>query len=80
MRTATRPVPPDLERCQVDRPSTWPRMPSFMTFGPVHYDRCKNKPKWVATDGEGEMSLCDECKTVCEKAYPSGVAYTPIGV
>ena len=76
--TKTKHEPPDFRRCQTIRPSTWPQMPSFMNFGPVSYDRCKNKPTWIATDGEGKMSMCDECKAVCEKVMPSGVAYTPI--
>lgn len=59
--------PPDLERCQTNRPNTWPEMPSFMNFGPVTYKRCTNPPTWLADDGVGQMSLCDECKQVCEK-------------
>ena len=63
-----RTVPPDFDRCQTERPSTWPNMPSFMTLGPVSYRRCENEPTWIAADGEGSMTLCDECKGICERA------------
>lgn len=64
-------VPVDLERCQTDRPSTWPDMPSFMTLGPVTWKRCENKPVWIGSDmtSGGSMSLCDECKGVMEKLF-----------
>jgi hypothetical protein len=67
--------PPDPKRCQTMRPSTWPAMPSFMTFGPVDYRRCANKPSWLASDGKGEMSLCQECKDVCEKVLPATTTF-----
>jgi len=45
-------------------------MPSFMTLGKPSWKRCKNKPTWLASDGIGSMTLCDECKKVCEKHRP----------
>jgi hypothetical protein len=46
-------------------------MPSFMTFGPVSYKRCENQPTWLATDPTGgKMTMCGECKDVCEKVSP----------
>lgn len=62
-------VPPDLDQCQCERPSTWPQMPSFMTFGPVSFKRCENPPTWVASNGKGAMSLCDECKEVMDRVF-----------
>lgn len=49
---------------------------SFMTFGPRRYIRCGKKPTWIAVDIQdgkfyGAMSLCDECKKVCEIKMPS---------
>ena len=49
---------------------------SFMTFGPRKYRRCSSLPCWVAIDiqeGEfyGAMSLCDDCKAVCEIREPT---------
>lgn len=69
--------PPDRKQCQTMRPNTWPYMPSFMTLGPVTYKRCENKPTWLGTDGIGQMSLCDECKVVCEKVM-TAVIFQPI--
>lgn len=60
------------------RPSGWPQMPSFMTLGPVSYRRCENQPSWLASDGVGTMSLCGECKEVCEKVMPKGTTFEPI--
>ena len=44
---------------------------SFMTFGARQYRRCSATPTWIAADVRdvtfyGAMSLCDECKKVCE--------------
>ena len=77
-----RPIPPDLEQCQTNRPNTWPHMPSMFTLGPVHYTRCENTPAWIVSDGEEEMTVCDECKPVMEewfKRKPSTeLAFRPI--
>jgi len=75
MAPTDRPIPVDTKRCQTERPSTWPSMPSFMTFGPVSYTRCTNKPTWIGSDGKGMMALCDECKTVCEQVM-KGTTYS----
>jgi len=63
--------PIDASRCQAEK-----KEGSFMTFGPRQYIRCSNKPTWVAVevkDGSfyGAMSLCDDCKKVCEIQMPS---------
>lgn len=70
-------VPPDLVQCQAEKPSYtgW----SFMTLGPPpKLIRCTNAPKWIAVEGprddakkRGSMSLCDECKKVCQKQMPT---------
>ena len=49
---------------------------SFMTFGPRQYQRCPCIPTWIAVDvrdGQfsGAMSLCEDCKKVCEIKVPS---------
>lgn len=75
-------IPLDVNRCQTDRPSTWPDMPTFMTLGPVTWKRCENTPKFVATDLStgGFMSLCDECREVMEGLFEEGrVALAEIG-
>lgn len=71
-------TPPDLARCQTNRPCTWPHMPSFMTLGPVSYERCVNAPTWLASDGVGQMSLCDECKGVLAGLAVESVTFTSI--
>lgn len=65
-------IPPDLTRCQAESRS-------FMTLGPGLF-RCSNTPRWIAREPNvphGEMSLCDECKAVCERQVP-GVTYRTI--
>jgi hypothetical protein len=73
-------IPPDMHRCQTERPCTWPHMPSFMTLGPVTYSRCNNLPTWIASDGTGEMSLCDECKEVSARVFTGddALSYRPL--
>lgn len=60
-------IPPDLERCQADKPNG----NTFMTLGgrPALV-RCNNVPVCIATEREagkdgqkGSMSLCAECWT-----------------
>lgn len=63
-------IPPDYLRCQTNRPCTWPSLITFMTLGPVSYRRCINAPTWLASDGVGQMTLCDECKVVCLEHKP----------
>jgi len=63
--------PIDSTQCQAEVKSG-----SFMTLGPRKYVRCKNKPTWVAVDVRegkfyGAMSLCNECKKVCEIQMPT---------
>ena len=57
---------------------------SFMTFGPRQYRRCPCIPTWIAVDVRdglfyGAMSLCDDCKKVCEVRLPS-VSYQKLKV
>ena len=63
--------PVDASRCQAEV-----KEGSFMTLGPRPITRCKNKPVWLAIevrDGAfyGSMSLCGECRKVCEIKMPS---------
>jgi hypothetical protein len=63
-------VPPDLERCQAEKPGNGP----FIIGGKIgdpkngYRTRCSNRPTVIATekkpgsDGRrGSMSICDEC-------------------
>jgi hypothetical protein len=59
-------VPPDYERCQCEI-----KQGSFLTLGPRRYERCSNKPVWLAVelvagkDGRrGSMTLCNDCAKV----------------
>lgn len=66
--------PIDASRCQAER-----RAGSFMTLGPRPMVRCTNVPTWIAVavkEGrfDGAMSLCGDCKKVCELELPE-VAY-----
>jgi hypothetical protein len=70
-------IPPDLERCQAEKPNG----NTFMTLGGTPgLVRCANKPTLLATekaagpDGlHGSMSLCQECADVMAIQMP-GVA------
>lgn len=67
----------DSQRCQAEMLGG-----SFITFGPRSYIRCSKQPRWVAFDIRdggfyGAMSLCDECKKVCEIKLPSA-EYQPL--
>ena len=66
-------IPPDLNRCQAEKPGNGP----FVIGGEIgnpkngYRIRCRNKPTVIATekkpgkDGRcGSMSLCDECHNV----------------
>lgn len=61
-------TPPDLGRCQAERPNGH----SFMTLGGrPGLERCTEKPVWIATEAQpgadglvGSMSLCDHCRGV----------------
>jgi len=71
MRNSEELLPIDPTRCQAQVKSG-----SLMTFGPVKLIRCFKPPTWVAVDvrdGEfyGAMSLCDDCKKVCEIQVPT---------
>lgn len=71
-------TPPDLDRCQADKPNGC----TFMTLGgKPGLVRCSNKPAVIATeakpgpDGQiGRMSLCAECLEVFQVQMPSGYA------
>ena len=63
--------PVDATQCQSEK-----KEGSFMTFGIPEFRRCTNPPSWLAVDireGEfyGAMSLCEECRKVCEIRMPS---------
>lgn len=68
-------TPPDLKQCQAEKPNG----NSFMTLGGrPGMERCKNKPKWIATEKKpgpdgltGSMSLCAGCRKVMEKQMPN---------
>ena len=75
-------LPIDVEQCQ----ALVPNGNTFMTFGgKPGLIRCKNKPSWVAIEKEasegerGGMSLCNDCKAVCERQLPNKVTYQRIG-
>jgi len=70
--------PIDADRCQAEV-----KEGSFMTFGLRRYVRCDNEPSWIAVDIQegkfyGAMSLCEECKKVCEIKLPS-VSFQKLG-
>lgn len=69
-------APPDVERCQAEKPSGGP----FILGGEIgdprngYLVRCRNKPTFIATENKpgkdgavGSMSLCDECRKVAIK-------------
>lgn len=67
-------TPPDITRCQAEilQPT------SFMTLGPRGWQRCTNRPTYIATevypsaaDGlRGKMSVCDTCAQILQKDEP----------
>lgn len=69
------PVPPDLDRCQAEKPNG----EGPFTLGGGHkMVRCENKPQFIVTEkapGEdgliGSMSLCAHCLTVFLKQMPA---------
>ena len=71
-------VPPDRSRCQAEIPNKR----TFMSFGGrPGYNRCENKPEWIATEKEpgedgliGSMSLCTPCKHIMEAQLGSDYA------
>ena len=71
-------TPPDLIRCQAEKPNG----NSFMTLGgKPGWERCTAVSVWVATeivpgkDGKkGSMSLCEECRQVMLKQLGSDFA------
>lgn len=75
-------LPVDPKRCQALVPNGY----NFMTLGGVPgLKRCTNEPTWIATekvaqeDGRGSMSLCDSCKTVCERDLAGKVTFQVLG-
>jgi hypothetical protein len=69
--------PVDLRQCQGEK-----QVGAFALGGRIgHRTRCTNVPTWLAlemkpdSDGRrGAMSLCDECKPICEKQMGTGFA------
>lgn len=67
-------IPPDLARCQAEKPNGY----SFMTLGGrPGRERCKNVPKIIVRETErgpdgkkGSMSLCGACFEVFQKQCP----------
>jgi hypothetical protein len=75
-------LPIDIEQCQ----ALVPNGNTFMTLGGrPGLVRCKNRPTWIAIETvpknnmRGGMSLCDDCKAMCEKQLPGKVTYQRIG-
>ena len=69
-------TPPDLERCQAEKPGNGP----FTMGGEIgdpkngYRTRCREVPKWLARETEpgedgqiGSMTLCDECLAAARK-------------
>jgi hypothetical protein len=75
-------TPPDLKRCQADKPNSH----SFMTLGGTPgLERCKNKPLYVVhekkpdKDGRrGSMSLCQGCLDQANKQIPGTFSVTTL--
>jgi hypothetical protein len=81
-KTSIKPLtPPDLKRCQAEKPGNGP----FSMGGPIgnplngYRVRCDSKPKFIATENKpgddgrvGSMSLCGSCKDVMLKQLPEG--------
>lgn len=69
-------LPPDLERCQAEKPNG----NNFMTLGGrPGLVRCENKPAYIVRetkpDGDGiigSMSLCGDCLEVAKSQLPEG--------
>src|ERR1700761_6203738 len=70
-------IPPDLERCQVEKPNGY----SFMTLGGVPaLERCKNPPSVIIAENQpgkdglkGSMSSCDGCLAIFRQKMGSAV-------
>jgi len=75
-------IPPDLKRCQAEKPNGH----SFMTLGGrPGTERCSSVPVYIARekkpgkDGQkGSMALCADCRTVMEKQMPDYATFTEI--
>lgn len=74
----------DHARCQADVKSAYK---PFILGGDVggKWGRCDAKPAWYARevvagkDGrKGAMSLCDDCKPICEKMVGEKVTFEPL--
>lgn len=74
----------DHARCQADIRSAYN---PWVMGGDVggKWGRCTKKPTWYArevkagSDGrKGAMSLCDECKPVCEERMGASVTFEPL--
>ncbi len=62
-------IPVDINRCQGEILEG-----SFMTLRPRRFERCSNKPAYIAVESEpgadgniGRMSVCEACKPELEK-------------
>lgn len=79
-------TPPDRKQCQAF-PNQLKWNPWSVGGAPRQMPvRCSNKPTWIAKetkpgeDGQrGSMSLCEECKVLCEKHRKNdGITYRRI--
>ncbi len=72
------PAPPDLVRCQAEKPNGH----SFMTLGgSPGFERCASKPTVILTENtpgrdghKGSMALCDACLAQFRKQMPADFA------
>jgi len=67
--------PGELESVDAGQCQSEIRSGSFMTLGPRKFVRCGEVPVWICVNVEegefcGAMSLCDNCKRVCEIQLP----------
>jgi len=71
-------IPPDLKRCQAEKPNG---QGPFTLGGGHKMIRCDAKPMVIATETKpgkdgaiGSMSLCGDCMVVMQKQLPRGFA------
>lgn len=75
-------IKPDYLQCQSEITSYHP----FILGGKCQETkRCINQPIWLASEKEskdneiGSMTLCEECKVVCEKQMKNKVTFKKLG-
>lgn len=69
-------IPPDIKRCQADRPNG---ATAFTLGGVPALVRCRNVPKFIIKESNpnpkdglrGEMGVCAECLKVAKKQLPA---------